>query len=642
MHIVGTAGHVDHGKSALIAALTGTDPDRLIEERQRGMTLDLGFAHLRYEDGVEGGVVDVPGHERFIHNMLAGAAGMELLLLVVDAGEGVRPQTLEHLQILQFLNVRRILTIASKIDLIDPPLRDTACGRIREQLRGTIAQDAPLFAVSAATGENLDLLKAALHDELAALPPRDPNAPVYLPVDRAFALQGLGTIVTGTLMQGSIAAGETLALEPGGKEAHVRSIGVFDSTRERVAAGSRVALNLPGLNRREISRGQAIVSREFSARTDFSVRFSALRDALRLLRRRTPVRAYFGSAEVLGTLVMTGEPAADREVSARLHLREPVVAFPGLRFVLRRPSPMTLLGGGYVERAELQGLSDSRPADEESVLAFLRDRGLEAVELNAIAVAANLRENAVSDVVERLAEQGEIVRVSRPGAFLDGNAARRFLGQLLSQLEHAHRDEPWAMGMTSVALARAVGVAEPLLVRVAEHFVAEGRMVNRGGYYATVEHRPSLSDEQRVFFDHLVSPEESQPLLPISFADAAAAVKRAPMPGLAKAFDTLLGQGALVKVGDDLYRGSQIGLIRARVEAHFRVADRMTAAQFRDMLGTSRKYAMPLLEWLDAHGITIRNGDYRTLRATRPSLHAGTSQSQTASHLSASTRRYSS
>ena len=246
MHIIGTAGHVDHGKSALIAALTGTNPDRLIEERMRGMTLDLGFAHLRFDDGLEGGIVDVPGHERFLHNMLAGAAGMELLLLVVDTNEGVRPQTLEHLQILQFLNVRRVLVVASKIDLVDPRDRDDACRRIREQLAGTIAAASEIFAVSAVTGDNLESLKGALHDELAAIPPRNPNAPVYLPIDRAFTLPGLGTVVTGTLMQGTIEVGETLALEPDGKSAHVRSIGVFESTRKRVEAGSRVALEFAG------------------------------------------------------------------------------------------------------------------------------------------------------------------------------------------------------------------------------------------------------------------------------------------------------------------------------------------------------------------------------------------------------------
>lgn len=614
MHIVGTAGHVDHGKSALIAALTGTNPDRLIEERIRGMTLDLGFAHLRFDDGVEGGIVDVPGHERFLHNMLAGAAGMELLLLVVDANEGVMPQTIEHLEILRFLNLRRVLLIASKIDLVAAEYRDEAVRRIRERLRATIADGAPVFAVSATTGENLDALKTRLHDELAAMPPRNPSAPVYLPIDRIFALPGLGTVVTGTLMQGSITAGETLVLEPGGIPAHVRSIGVFGSTRNRVEAGSRVALNLPGIDRREIARGHAIVGRELSARKDFRVRFLPLPESPALTRRRMPVRAYVGSAEILGTLVTQRDDSCEEGVPAQLHLREAAVAFPGLRFVLRRPSPMTLIGGGYVEGVDLAPPSDGRDADREAVLAVLREKNLDAVELGAIAFSANLREDAARDALNRLVEDGDVIRVTRPPAYVEAAAAQTLLAKMLAALADAHSREPWAMGMTSIAFARAFGLPESTLVRIAEHFVNDRRLINRGGYFATVEHRPALSPQQRAFFDQLVAVDETQPLLPVPYAGAAGATRRSQVAGLSRAFDTMLAQGVFVKVGDDLYRGMQIAKIRKLVEAHFRGHERMTAAEFRDMLGTSRKYAMPLLEWLDAHGVTIRNGDFRTLR----------------------------
>jgi selenocysteine-specific elongation factor len=614
VHIIGTAGHVDHGKSALIAALTGTNPDRLIEEQLRGMTLDLGFAHLRFDDGVEAGIVDVPGHERFLHNMLAGASGMELLLLVVDAVEGVMPQTLEHLQILQFLNVRSVFVVISKIDLIDAAQRDNARARIRAQLQGTIAADAPVYSVSSATSENIGLLKAVLHDELAAMAARDTRAPVYLPIDRVFALRGLGTIVTGTLMQGSIETGETLILQPGGKPTHVRSIGVFETTRKRVEAGSRVALNLPGIDRHAIARGQAIVGREFTARQSFAVRFTPLQSALSYFRRRTPVRAYVGSAELFGTLVTDRQIESLAEVRAQLYLREPVVAFPGVRFVLRRPSPMTLLGGGYVEGAAPSASSTQRTHDENAVLVVLKEKGLEAVELGAIVSAANLRESAARSALDRLVEQGEAIRVARPTAYVEGTFATALLTKLLAQLEETHRKEPWAMGMTSIALARALGVPEPLLVRIAEAFVEEGRLVNRGGYYAGLSHQPSFSPAQRAFFEQLLSEDRSRPFLPIPFATAAAAVKSARVEGISKAFDTMLAQGALVKVSDDLYRASQMTAIQARVEAYLREHERMTASEFRDILGTSRKYAVPLLEWLDTHGITIRSGDYRTLR----------------------------
>ena len=580
------------------------------------MTLDLGFAHLRFGDGAEGGIVDVPGHERFLHNMLAGAAGMELLLLVVDAGEGVMPQTLEHLAIAQFLDVQRIIVVASKIDLIEPAQREGAYRRIEQQLRGTIAAGVPILPVSARSGENIDSLRRLLQRELAEMPARNCSAPVYLPVDRVFTLPGLGTIVTGTLMQGTIETGDALKIEPGDALAQIRSIGVFGSVRNRVEAGSRVALNLSGIDHHGIARGQAVVGQEFSAGKSFAVRFTPLESALPLLRRRTPVRAYIGSAEVLGTLVAREPLESVRESRTTLQLREPVVAFPGVRFVVRRPSPMTLLGGGYVEGTESPNTGEDKSPEKAAVLGVLIDRGLDAVEPAEIAVAANLREAVTLHTLERLVECGDVVAVSRPPAYVSGAVASSLLARALAQLDKAHLDEPWAMGVTSIALSRGLGVPETLLVRVLGHFVEEGRLVNRDGYYATLGYGPTLTTEQRAFFDNLVPLDEGHPFLPISFTDAVAAVKLAHLGGISKAFDTMLARGALVKVGQDLYRGSQIAGVRARVEAHLNEKGRMTAAEFRDLLGTSRKYAVPLLEWLDTHGVTIRNGDYRTLRKT--------------------------
>jgi selenocysteine-specific elongation factor len=614
VHVVGTAGHVDHGKSALVEALTGTNPDRWMEERERGMTLDLGFAHLRFDDGVEGGIVDVPGHERFLHNMLAGAAGMELLLLVVDAVEGVMPQTLEHLAILQFLNVRRVMLVVSKIDLVDLAHRQEACRRIERQLQGTMAQSAALFAVSARNGEGIAQLRTALHRALAEMPPRNISAPLYMPIDRVFTLTGLGTVVTGTLMQGSVEPGETLRIEPGGRPAHVRSIGVFGTVRKRVEAGARVALSLPGIERGEIARGQAVVGPEFSAMQSFAVRFTPLLDALPLLARRTPVRAYLGSAEVLGTLVAPQGFVSEQESSAHLHLREPVVGFAGLRFVLRRPSPMTLLGGGFVEGEQRAAAATDENPDEVAVLGMLTQHGLQATGAGEIAAAANVRESTTLAVLDALIERGDAIRVSRPQAFVEATCARGLLARVQAHLEQAHRSEPWAMGVTSLALSRALDVPEALLVRVLQHFVDEGRLVNRDGYYATLDYRPALSPEQRAFFDHLVPPDEGQQFLPIPFASVASAVKLSHLTGISKAFDTMLARGTLVKVSDDLYRGSQVERIKARVRAHLAEHERMTAADFRDLLGTSRKYAVPLLEWLDGHAVTIREGDYRTLR----------------------------
>ncbi len=577
------------------------------------MTLDLGFAPLRFADGTEAGIVDVPGHERFLHNMLAGAAGMELLLLVVDANEGVRAQTLEHLAILQFLNVRRVIVVVSKIDLLDEDRRAEALQRIAQQLRATIAEEAPAIGVSAATGENVAVLRDQLHRELAALPAPNSHAPLYLPIDRVFTLAGLGTVVTGTLMQGAISAGDTIKIEPGATAAHVRSIEVFGSKRKRVEAGARVALNLPGLDGGAVMRGHAVVSQVLHAQDRLAVHFVPIAGATMPLRRKIPVRAYIGSAEVLGTLTFDASGASARQMRAQLLLRESVVAFPGLRFVVRRPSPMTLIGGGFVETSD--GAADRGELDGDDLVAgLLREGALNPVDVQTIAAAVNLREELAREALDHLKETARAIAVSRPLAYVDAGAANDLLMRVAEHLDTLHRTEPWTSGATSLALSRALGVDESTLVRILEHFVREGRIARRAGYYAQNEHRPRLTLEQHGFFERLIPFGTSNTFAPVAFGDVASAVKTSKIAGLSKAFDTLLASRELVKVGDDLYRASQIADIRARVEAYLRTDRQMTAAQFRDLLGTSRKHAVPLLEWLDARGVTVRNGDYRALR----------------------------
>jgi selenocysteine-specific elongation factor len=615
MHIVGTAGHVDHGKSSLVLALTGTNPDRWLEEQTRGMTLDLGFAHLRFDDGVEAGIVDVPGHERFLHNMLAGAAGMELLLLVIAADDGVMPQTLEHLAILQYLNVKTIVVALTKIDLIPTQEQGIACQRVHQQLAGTIARDAFIFAVSTVTGANLEVLKEGLHQALAALSPRDPDAPVYLPIDRVFTLPGRGTIVTGTLMQGRIAVGDTLAIAPLGTSARVRSLHVFGAAREAAAGGARVALNLPGVDRAALHRGAVIADPSFTAQSQFSVSFTPLPETMTLLRRRTHVRAHIGSAEILGTLVFDAVPADVRETKATLFLREPAAAFPGVRFVVRRVSPKTLLGGGEIrgfgnENASAQPIAHAHGA----IAALLAASGLEPQEAASIAFAANLRQDAAQAALEALVEGGDAVALERPVAYVDAGAFTEFGKRVTSELAVLHEAQPWAMGATSFVLARTLGVTEPLLLRLLSALADEGRIAARHGYYATTDHQPKLSNDQRAFFETHVPFDAATPFLPVALEEIASLVKASKIPGIGRAFETLLVRGVLVKVGDALYRGTQIERAHAEVEAFITEHGKMTMAEFRDVLGTSRKFAVPLLEWFDSRGITVRSGDYRMLR----------------------------
>ncbi|MEA2787442.1 MAG: selenocysteine-specific elongation factor [Candidatus Eremiobacteraeota bacterium] len=624
MHVVGTAGHVDHGKSSLVRALTGTDPDRWIEERLRGMTLDLGFAHLRFDDGVEAGIIDVPGHERFLHNMLAGAAGMDVLLLVVAANEGVRPQTVEHLAILDFLNVRRAIVVLTKRDLVDAETLAAAERAVRAATIGTIAHDAPVLAVSTVTGEGLDALRDAIHAALVALPPRSAEAPAFLPVDRVFALPGHGTIVTGTLMQGTLRTGDTLRLDPPGRDVRVRSLQVFGAPRASVGGGARVAVNVPGVDAGELHRGAVLAESTFAPRASLRVRFRALdpstssgQAARRLLRRRTPVRAYLGAAELLGTLVFDPAPPADAApVDATLHLRRTTTTFPGEAFVVRALSPKTLLGGGTVDAGAAAGSDESVAPDVAAIARALAETGLAPRTAAELGARANVREERAAEILAELAAHGGARRLNKPLAYVDGEAADALSQRIRATLARREAEAPWMLGTTSIALARELVVDEAFIVRVLASDADDGRITARAGYFATLDHRPELTAEQRAFFERAVPAEPAQPLAPAALEDVVAALRAARITGLPQAFDTLVATGALVKVGGDVYRGTQIAEIRKRLEASVRRDGPITMARFRDAVGTTRKYAVPLMEWFDATGVTVRDGDVRALRAS--------------------------
>jgi selenocysteine-specific elongation factor len=614
MHIIGTAGHVDHGKSSLVHALTGTDPDRWAEEQRRGMTLDLGFAHLAFDDGVEAGIIDVPGHERFLHNMLAGAAGMELVLLVVAANEGAMPQTFEHLAILDYLNARRAIVVLTKSDTLDGAGLERAGERLRDALRGTFAAGAPLCAVSVRSGAGLPALRAAIHAALRELPARATGAPAYMPVDRVFALAGHGTIVTGTLMQGRIATGDALVLTPPGRTVRVRSLHVFGSKRDSAAGGTRVAVNLPGVDTGEVARGAVLASAQFLAASAYACAFRAHAPARALLRRRMPVRAYLGAAEILGTLVFTHVPTDEGPTAATLYLRTPTVVVPHTPFVVRRVSPMDLLGGGAIVAAA--ATADETAAgddpDGRAVLDAIVSAGLAGATATQVGAQANLDEALVQAALARLRAGGRVRALAKPPALIAADLAAGVYERAVERLRERQNERPWTLGVTSLALAQALSIAEPTLMRILATYVDDEQLVYRGGYYATIDFTPRLSPEQQAFFDHAFGNETA----PLALEELRAHIKASPVPELARALETLLAREELTRVGDFVYRGAHLANIRARLEAELRGGGRLTVSEFRTLTGTSRKYAVPLLEFFDARGVTLRNGDYRTLRAS--------------------------
>ncbi|MBC5829433.1 MAG: selenocysteine-specific translation elongation factor [Candidatus Eremiobacteraeota bacterium] len=619
---------MDHGKSTLVRALTGTNPDRWLEEQLRGMTLDLGFAHLKYVDGLEAGIIDVPGHERFLHNMLAGAAGMELLLLVIAANEGPRPQTFEHLAIVQYLNVQRVIVVLTKADLLQSDELEFAHELVKEQLRDTIAHSAPVISVSVHAGTNIDRLRDCIAQELRRLSRTDDDALAYLPIDRVFALPGHGTIVTGTLMQGSIQTGDQLMLAPSGRSVRVRGLQVFNRKKARVSGGSRIAVNISSVDVSEISRGETLASPELKTEQQLSVLFTPMPGAAAILRRRTPIRMYLGSAEVLGTLVCNDVRTSEETFSATVHLRRRVIAFAGQRFVVRRVSPKSLLGGGVIGGQALPSLTHAdaqSAATTQRVAGILRESGCAPLGSGKVAERVNLREAVVLQALEELCTTGEATMLSRPVAYMHNDALADVTSRTIDALNAQQKAAPWVLGTTSLALARKLHLAEPLLVRILAVLSEEAKIVHRAGYYATLNHVPRFTAEQRTFFEREVRADPSAPFLPASLPDVVARIEASRITGLSQAFDTLIGKAILVKVGDALYTGTQLAQIRAKLEAAVRKEGEITMARFRDLIGTSRKYAVPLLEWFDATGVTVRAGDVRKLRARSAPLKPQTS-----------------
>ena len=620
MRVVGTAGHVDHGKSSLVRALTGTDPDRWAEERRRGMTLDLGFARLRFGDGEDAGIVDVPGHERFVHNMLAGATGMDVLLLVVAANEGPRPQTFEHLEILSLLEVPAAIVALTKCDLVDEAGLANAREDVDIAVAGTVAANAPVIAVSSATGAGLEELRARIHRALATLPPRAVHAPAYLPVDRAFTLAGHGTIVTGTLMQGTLATGDVLAVRPGDVAARVRSIEVFGESHERVTPGSRVAANLSGVTLDDVDRGSALVAPEIASVASMRVQFRPLRAGLGTLRRRMPVRVHLGAGECFGTIVFDALPSDVAVKDAVLHLRAPRAVVPGQRFVVRRMSPKTVLGGGTIGAPTAAEVPALAAADVVAVRAALAAGGLAAATAEMLGARANVRVERVAEILAADAADERVWTLARPAAFIDAAVADALVTRVLGELERHHAASPWMLGATSIALARALSVEEPLLVRILDAAIERERIVARSGYYATNDFAPRLTTEQTAFIERFAALDPASPLVPVPFAPLVLEIRRSKVAGMSTALDTLLAEGSFVRVGEHLYRGEQLAEIRTRLVRTLRAEKRITASRFRDIVGTSRKYVVPLLEHFDSTGVTIRDGDERALRSTTASL----------------------
>ncbi len=625
--IVGTAGHVDHGKTTLIRALTGMETDRHPEERERGMSMDLGFAHLTLPSGIVVGIVDVPGHERFVHNMLAGAAEMDMVLFIVAADEGVMPQTIEHLEILQLLHAKRGIIVLTKCDLVDEDWLELVKEDVAERVRGTFLDGAPMIAVSAVTGEGLDELVRLMDAVAQEVPSKATDRPFRLPVDDTFVKAGFGTIVRGAIFSGQVRVGEEVEVVPKGIVTRVRSLHTYGKPTEIAVAGQRAAMNLGGVEREVIERGDVVchpATLLASNRMDVVLRL--LPSAPRPLKDGAPIRFHIGTAERIGRVFFfdRNELKPDEETFAEIRLDKPVACAWGDLFVIRSYSPMVTLGGGKVIEPqplqrrrrrlveEVQRISEKSQSEKTFVAALLKEKP-NGVTVREIAQRLFLTAERARQIADELIADGIAFSLDDQ-TLLWREQVRRLQDDIANTVRRFHAERPLRKGMPKETLRSLVApdMAVNLFETLLQHFAQTGVIVMEREIVRLPSHEIRLTEEQRQWAERMEQRAKSAGFAPPELDELLAE-----FPDREQAMDLLsllVEQGRLVRVAEFVVHPETIErakqLARQLCEQH----GSFTASQFREAANTTRKYAVPLLEFLDQLGVTVRRGDVRILR----------------------------
>ncbi|MEK6600370.1 MAG: selenocysteine-specific translation elongation factor, partial [Candidatus Binatota bacterium] len=638
-YIIGTAGHIDHGKTSLIKALTGQDTDRLKEEKERGISIDLGFAYLDFPGGTQAGIVDVPGHERFIRNMLAGAHGIDLVLFTVAADDGVMPQTEEHLDIIHLLGVKLAIFLITKADLAPARLQD-----VEEEIRiltlGTALENSPILPFSAVTGQGLSELRTLIHEMLHSCKKPVPSGYFRLPVDRAFVLQGHGLVITGTALSGEIRTGDRVRCLPGDETFRVRSVQVHNHSVEVAGWGQRIALNLTGQEKTPITRGHVICHEKITLISD---RFDALLEvrpaATKGIKNHQRVRIHLGTAERLGKLILLGskEKIEPKESSyCQVTLTDPVLALRGDHFIVRDGTGQRTLGGGIVihpwakkhKRGEagLQERLKSLHTDDLSSLSetFLDESDDFALSMDFIRQFLNLKEEEVREQIDKMktirsfsAEGEHVYTTERKWQGLKEN--------ILKALRDFHAAHPLAPGMEMEELRAKLpyGIPSRLFRDLVEILAAEKNAARDGNLLRLPGHRVQLRDEEKTLMEKIKKLLGENPLAPPDLKQ----IEKDSGSGRAKFAEVIRvmeRERSIVRVATDLYFLSDcVDKVKGVLYKYFSENNEITAASFRDLLGSSRKYTIALLEHFDREGITVRIGDVRRLKSPLPAGRQG-------------------
>ena len=626
--IIGTAGHIDHGKSALVEALTGTHPDRLEEEKRRGITIDLGFAFLDLGD-IRLGFVDVPGHERFVRNMLAGAGGIDLVLLVVAADESMKPQTREHFDICRLLGIERGIVVITKADLVEPDVLGLVRLEAEEFVRGSFLEGAPIVGVSAKTGVGIEELKRELAQTAADVRGKDASRHVRLPIDRAFAMKGFGTVVTGTLISGTLRVEDEVELFPTGRRLRVRGLHSGGHAVSRAEAGQRTAVNLADVETGEIERGMALATPGiFQATQRIDARVTLLPSA-RALKNRTRVHFHQATAETVAAVNLLGENAlaAGGTALAQLRLDQPNLALPGDRFILRQFSPLVTIGGGVVldalpprhkksdlGAARLLGAWERGARDE--ILAALALEDTRGLDIAQIIARTGWLETEVRTTIQKLAEAQKIrVAVSQPLMVISMEGMDALVRDAEREIDEFHKKNPLVAGIAKEELRGRVGKAKVEVFRAAldellaqRKIVVAGDIVQRAGREIALSAEESRAKEQ-------IAQEFERAGLAVPAVNEVLGKLPVDSRRAQKLLQILLREKTLVKVTENLvFHAAAVKHLRGLLAAYKKgKGERLPIAAFKELAGVSRKYAIPLLEYLDRERLTRRVGDERVI-----------------------------
>ncbi len=616
--ILGTAGHIDHGKSALVKALTGIDPDRLKEEKERGITIDLGFADLAFPDGLTVGIVDVPGHERLVRNMLAGAGGIDLVLFVIAADEGIMPQSREHLSICNLLKIKSGLIAVTKADLVEKEWLDLIVDEVRNFVRNTFLENADIIPISSKTGFNIELLKEKIREAALKVEPKSTKGLFRLPIDRVFTLKGFGTIVTGTAISGVISLDEPVEILPANIKSRVRGLQSHGRPIEKAYAGQRVAINLQGIEKEELKRGDSVVMPgRFIPTTSLDAKLKLLSDAPPL-KTRSLVHFHLGTSEVIARVILYEKDELNPGESCycQFRLQEPVVSMSGDRYIIRRFSPVITIGGGEVldpsplRKKRKEGIEDlvvfEKGSLDEKISMKVRQSGLHGISPMALEGWINADIHEIKDSISTL--KGKDLLFEIEDILIHKTAFDTLKERFYQVLNDFHMRNPLKPGMPKEELRAYLKVGPKLfegLILLLKDIVIDREIIRLKSFSI------SLSQTDEALKKTILELLEKAGFQPPTREELSQSLKL-DQKYLSDILKLMTNDGNLVRINDSMYiTASFYRKMMDSLRDFFNKKTEMTVAEFRDILNTTRKYALPFLEYLDSNKITLRVGDIR-------------------------------